>query len=198
MGRMPWAVYVWPGLPQIWRRGDWSGLVLAVVFAVLVNAALASGLVWTELELFIPAGRSILWLAIVAIWVGSALLSIVWDRRHPDYPNPEPSLAAQDTYGEVLGLYLQQNWYEAERLVAQLLRRNGRDVDARLMLASVLRHERRFDEAAGQLDRLGRIEGSRKWDREMRRERALLAQAVAAANEPAGHRDAPAERKQAA
>ena len=126
-------------------------------------------------------------------------LAFEWDRRHPDHPSPEPSQAAQDTYGEVLEHYLQQNWYEAERLVAKLLRRNARDVDARLMLASVLRHTNRFDEAAGQLDRLGRIEGSRKWDREMRRERTLLAQAVAAtAEDPAGQRDAPAEQKQAA
>ena len=149
----------------------------------LVNVALLSGVVWTEFELFIPAGRTIIWLAIVVIWVGSALFSIEWDRRHPDQPSPEPSQAAQDTYAEVVEHYLQQNWYETERLVAQLLRRNARDVDARLMLASVLRHTHRFDEAAGQLDRLGRIEGSQKWDREMRRERTLLAQAVAATAE---------------
>lgn len=199
MGRMPWAVYLWPGLPHVWRRGDWSGLVVAVAFAALVNVALLSGVVWTEFELFIPAGRTIIWLAIVVIWVGSALFSIEWDRRHPDQPSPEPSQAAQDTYAEVVAHYLQQNWYETERLVAQLLRRNARDVDARLMLASVLRHTHRFDEAAGQLDRLGRIEGSQKWDREMRRERTLLAQAVAAtADDSAGQRDAPAEEKQAA
>jgi hypothetical protein len=171
---------------------------VAVAFAALVNVALLSGVVWTEFELFIPAGRTIIWLAIVVIWVGSALFSIEWDRRHPDQPSPEPSQAAQDTYAEVVEHYLQQNWYETERLVAQLLRRNVRDVDARLMLASVLRHTHRFDEAAGQLDRLGRIEGSQKWDREMRRERTLLAQAVAATEDSAGQRDAPAEQKQAA
>ena len=69
------------------------------------------------------------------------------------------------------------DYYQAEHVLEGLLRRNLRDVDARLMLATLLRHTGRLDEAAGQLDTLARFEGAGKWELEMRRERELLAEA---------------------
>ena len=49
MVRMPWATYLWPGLPQLWYGGLGSGLVLAVGFAVLLNALLlVQGSIWAR------------------------------------------------------------------------------------------------------------------------------------------------------
>jgi len=175
MGRMSWAVYGWPGLPHLWRRGAWSGLAVAVGFAVVLNLALVSSLVWTELELLGAASRGPMWLAVAILWIGSAVGSFGWDRRHPE---ADPAAREDDTFGEALDHYLQQNWYEAQRSLVRLLRRDPRDPDARLMLATVLRHSGRLDEATGQLDRLGRMEGSRKWEYEIDQQRERLVEAV--------------------
>ena len=40
--------YLWPGLPQVWLRGSWVGLTLAVGFTALANVLLAATLVWDE------------------------------------------------------------------------------------------------------------------------------------------------------
>ena len=69
------------------------------------------------------------------------------------------------------------DYYRAEHVLEGLLRRNLRDVDARLMLATLLRHTGRLDEAAGELDALARLEGAGKWELEMRREREFLTEA---------------------
>ena len=61
-----------------------------------------------------------------------------------------------------------------------LLRRNLRDLDARLMLATLLRHTGRLDEADATTRHAGAIEGAGKWELEMRRERELLAEAKTA------------------
>jgi hypothetical protein len=55
-----------------------------------------------------------------------------------------------------------------------LLRKNLRDLEARLMLATLLRHSGRVDEAKRQLDTLARFEGAGKWELEIQRERDLL------------------------
>jgi len=180
MGRMTWAVYLWPGLPQLWRRGAWSGLAVAVGFALLLNLALVSSLVWTELELLGSESRTYVWLAVAILWVGSAALGAASNRRRA---RTADGSTGGDCFGEVLDHYLQQNWYEAEHRLASLLRRKPTDVDARLMLATVMRHTGRLDEAAGQLDRLGRMEGSRKWEHEIAQQRRRLASAARQTNQ---------------
>ena len=71
--------------------------------------------------------------------------------------------------------YLHGNWYEAEETLVQLLRRDPNDVDARLMLATLMRHTERFDDARGQLKQLQRLEAAGKWQLEIRREWEYLA-----------------------
>lgn len=168
MGRTPWATYLWPGFPQVWKRGSPSAVSVAVGFAVLVNLALLGSLVWSEL--FTSGVRNIVWVVVAVVWVVSVVLGTIWDRRRP--------AAADDLFGGALDHYLQQDWYQAERILTQLLRHNARDLDARLMVATLYRHTGRGEEAAGELDRLARMEGSRKWELEIGRERRLLAEAA--------------------
>ncbi len=101
MGRTPWATYLWPGLPQVWKRGAWSALGLALGFAVLVNITVVGRLVWTEL---LPdAVRKVAWLAVAVVWVGSATVARWRDRasaREPAKPQ------AGDAYGRALQHYL--------------------------------------------------------------------------------------------
>ena len=85
------------------------------------------------------------------------------------------SIPDEDAFGEALDHYLKGDYYQAEQMLEGLLRRNVRDLDARLMLATLLRHTGRLDEATRQLDTLARFEGAGKWELEIEQERELLA-----------------------
>lgn len=167
-------MYLWPGLPQVWKRGAWTALAFAFAFTLLVNAALVASFLWTDL--LPPEVRKIGWVAVGALWAGSAVYSRFWDPsdrttvHRPETANPDP-------YPGALEHYLRGNWFEAECVLGELLRQNPRDLDAGLLLASLLRHTGRFDEAARQLDRLEKFEGIGKWALEICRERQYLHEA---------------------
>ena len=173
MFKMPWMMYLWPGLPQIWKRGTWLGLAMAVGFAVLVNLSLMTSLIWSELTS--PGMRIISWVLVGLIWLASAAASYGWARASNGCgQDPSRQQGPEAPLAEGLQYYLQKNWFEAERVFRRLLRRNSRDTDAGLMLATLLRHTERFEEAKIQLQRLGRIDGSEKWDLEIRQEQRML------------------------
>ncbi|MBN2021310.1 MAG: tetratricopeptide repeat protein [Pirellulales bacterium] len=151
-------------------------MVVAVGFAALVNLALATSLVWNEMEPFTPPVRSIVWMGLALVWLVSAVYSVSRIRREPGGVR---SAVQPDAFDQAVEHYLQQDWYETQRLLGRMLRANPRDVDVRLMLASVLRRTGQWDEADEELDRLERMEESRKWELEIGRERECLAEARA-------------------
>jgi len=162
-----WASCLWPGLPQLWR-GSWSGLVLAMTFGVLLNVVLVTSFGWTELVA--PAARATSWAVLAAFWAVATAVSyraIGRPRAEPEEVTAEGDLLLVEAQGE----YLRGNWLDAERLLRQLLRNSNSDVDARLMLATLLRHTRRLDEARLELDRLERLEDAAKWRHEIEQER---------------------------
>jgi len=59
---------------------------------------------------------------------------------------------------------LKGDGYQAEQILEDLLRRNVRDLDARLLLATLLRRAGRVDDATRQLDTLACFEGADKWN----------------------------------
>jgi hypothetical protein len=168
MGRVPWATYLWPGLPQLWRDGSWSSLAATVGVAAAVNLLLALTLLWSEL--LAPGIRIAAWGALAVIWVAAAIYAYGWDRQ-PARTAPESGL---DLFSEAMDHYLKGNWFETEHLIGRVLRSNPRDVEARLLLATLLRHTGRREEAAAELHRLEALEGSQEWNLEISRERELL------------------------
>ena len=171
MQRVPWAIFLWPGLPQLWLRGQWTGLAKAVGAAILLNVVLLGSFGWSEL---ISSGmRNMLWIAVALFWTASAVTGYVQANRRA---NRKPLTPAKDTFTQALDLYLKGDYFQAECLLVEMLAANERDLDARLMLATLYRHNRRYDEAAKQLDALARFEGSEKWELEIERERALIAE----------------------
>jgi hypothetical protein len=145
-------------------------LIVAVGAAGLVNLALASSLVWSEL---LPGRvRTGAWLAVALLWAGSAGFSR-WGERRKTVQEENPR--TDDAYLEATEHYLKGNWFEAECRLRKLLRDEPRDLEAGLMLATLLRHTGRLAEAAQQLDRLQRLDGWERWAMEIGRERAYLA-----------------------
>ena len=172
MRRMPWILYAWPGLPQIWMHGNWSGLVLALGAAGLLDVLLLVSFGWTEL--IGQNLRNSLWAILVVAWIAAIVWSKKQCRRQAVVCSLEPR---EDPFGQALDYYLKGDGYQAEQILEGLLRRNVRDLDARLMLATLLRRTKRLDEAAEHLDVLGRFEGAEKWEQEIQAERVLLAEA---------------------
>jgi hypothetical protein len=167
MRRSPWAACLWPGLPQLWR-GDGSGLLVAFGFALLLDVLLLASLVWTDLVG--PHVRTGAWIVVGCAWIVSAAATWKASRRVLD----ENFSADGDLFPDAISEYLQGNWVPAERLLNTLVRKNPRDVDARLMLATLWRHTGRFDEAREALASLRRLEEAQKWQLEIRRESQLL------------------------
>jgi hypothetical protein len=161
MRGLRWAIYLWPGLPDLWWRGTWSGLALAAAFATLLSLLIASTLVWGELLGPNPGGT--IWGGFVAAWLA---LLIVSTRTSP--AKAEAALAGpNDLFPSALAEYLRGNWLEAELLARKLIARVSSDVEARLLLAAVLRHTNRFDEARETLDVLTSWDRAAAWQMEI-------------------------------
>jgi hypothetical protein len=167
-----WIIYVWPGLPHIWTYGSWSALAVAVAAAGALSAVIVGNFGWTEL--IEPGVRKILWVSLAILWIGSALISAVKLRRRSDAKNDN---ANEEPFSQAIDVYLKGDYYQAERLLDKILVSNERDLDARLMLATLLRHTGRLEDAAEELDILTRFDGSDKWELEIYKEREMLAEA---------------------
>jgi hypothetical protein len=188
MGKMPWATYFWPGLPQLWCRGVWTGLVLAVGFGVLVDLVLLASFVWVEV--LSPFHVRVGWLAVGSLWCISVMLSVA-----AGLPKSAPrSGSTEGLFREALSEYLQGSWFEAEMALGQLLRHDPRDVEGRLLLATLLRHSSRYGEALEHLDRLERLRDAQKWHQEITAERREITQATRA-NEPSEPLAGPASQQ---
>jgi hypothetical protein len=169
MHRMRWITAAWPGLTQLWFAGAWWGLALGVAFAWLVNLAIVSTFIWREL--IGPWERIGAWLVLVVVWALSAKLSV---RQLQGFDPRESGDAAEDLFRRAGREYLSGNWIAAEQLLTQLVRSNPQDVDAQLMLASLLRRTGQLTEASQRLRKLDATDGAEKWTAEIKRERQLL------------------------
>ncbi len=129
-GKHRWWWHIWPGLVQIWNGRELDGLIRAVVFALLLNTAVFSWLVWSA---WVPpvAVRGA-WLAVAMFWLGSALESLWWLsglRRASDDEQ------ADREYRDALVALLRGRYEEAETRLQALLRRNPADGDAAIAMA---------------------------------------------------------------
>ena len=175
------AAYFWPGLPQLWTRGSWAGLLVAVGFTALLNVLLWTTLVFSE------------WLPLETQLIGYAVLTVIWllarwqtraerranlaadDEQTPSDGSTQDVPAKRDVlFREAQGHYLRNDWVATEQLLLKLLKQDARDVESRLMLATLWRHQGRLAEARRQLDRVARLEAAEEWEHEIAAERMAL------------------------
>ena len=165
----------WPGLPGLWYRGSISSLLLAVGFAIVLNLALISSFVWPYClgETF-PA---VAWPTLLILWTVAAYVSVTTLPDVMSVATTAKVSAEEQTdtlFIQAQHEYLSGDWQAAESLLLQRLNRFPRDVDARLLLATLLRHDRRLEQASDQLDTIQKFDESHAWDFEIRRERKLI------------------------
>ena len=180
------ALCGWPGLARLWMRGSWSALALAIGFSVLLNIALVATFAWpTLLGDTFPA---VAWPIIIVIWVISVVVSyrMIGSWSSPPVMAAETKVAEKgeflkenesDTlFNRAQGEYLKGNWIEAEALLKRQLSSNERDVESRLLLATLFRHTRQWDLAENELETMQRFDASVHWQFEIQRERELIHQ----------------------
>lgn len=157
-------------------------MTLAVGFTALANVLLAATLVWDE---WLPAEvRGIALAGLAVIWVvawfdGRAewrRLLAQWSAGEGEADDQRDPRSDQE-YRTVQAAYLAGDWVSAEKGLLKLLRLDARDAEARLMLATLWRHEKRLDAAREELDRLECLETAAPWAFEIAAERERIAAA---------------------
>jgi hypothetical protein len=163
------STLLWPGLPWLWLRGSRAGLLVAVAFAIVLDTAIVSTWVWTELvELEVAVG---LWAAAGAIWLLGTISAVS--------AFPPPLVLTQDAvteqmFVEARDAYLARDWLAAETKLLALLALRPLDGEAQLLLASLLRRVGRPGEAARALAKLARSDSGLRWQSAIAHEQKLL------------------------
>ena len=150
-----WIASLWPGFWHAWH-GEWRGLALAVSFAIGLNGALLS----TGGLLPVSVGglpdhwvASMSWLLVLGLWY----YGLLWVRRDGQAEGTKRGTgdeSATEQFRTAQHEYLRGHWIEAETLLRQLLRENSLDAEAQLLLASVQRRTRQWNDARRTLRQL--------------------------------------------
>ncbi len=166
---------LWQALVSLWPGGLWlvqygaaSGFWLASGFAVLLNGAIYCQ--WIAPDNAAGPVRIPLWIALGAYWVWAKH----WERRRWEQAIVLADEGADDLLRKAQRAFLKRDWSEAERLLRCVLAMMADDIEARLLLASVLRRAGRQAEAWRQLRRAEQTVGSTRWQWEIHREYQLL------------------------
>jgi hypothetical protein len=167
------STLLWPGLPWLWLRGSRAGLLVAVAFAIVLDTAIVSSWVWTELvEVEVAAG---LWASAGAIWLLGTLSAV------SAFPPPlvlTQDAATEKMFVEARDAYLARDWLSAETKLLALLTLRPVDGEAQLLLASLLRRVGRTQEAKKALAKLVRSDTGLRWQSAVLREQRLLEKAL--------------------
>ncbi|MEM7454179.1 MAG: tetratricopeptide repeat protein [Planctomycetota bacterium] len=164
----------WPGLARLWVRGHAGSLIIAIGFAILLNLALVSTFLWPD-----SLGETfplIAWPVIFLVWIASVKVSL---HNLPDLlavgkPFRESLDSSATLFNQAQDEYLKGHWTEARALLERRLDRQPRDVEARLMLATLFRHSRQMELALEHLQQLQQIDQSARWQSEIDRELRLI------------------------
>lgn len=186
--------WVWPGLAPLWTGGEWSGLGWAIGFGLALNGLLVATFVYDDWLSSTAAWCA--WAGVGVYWIVGATTNRRWLKRYAKRRAGERPTA--DLYPEAFREYLQGNWFVAETKCRELIRANRDDAEARLLLATLLRHVDRLVEARKELDALARLDAGAKWRLEIAQERKLLDEATLETNnsnvaEPQGSGDGETE-----
>jgi len=167
-------------LAGLWLRGQWTSLVVAIGFSLLLNFALVSTFVWPAL--LASEWKIVIWPVVLFSWLVFGWIS--W--RFLDQPQvaPETLTESDDTlFNQAQDEYLKGEMTQAELLLAQRLQKEPRDAEARLLLAAICRRSGRHSNALHQLGKLRKLDNSIRWQFEIDREEQLIEAAWENSNE---------------
>lgn len=161
-------LYLWPGLPSLWHRGEVRGLALALLFGSALNLLL--GEFYLGLGVLSQGIERLGWLVLPISW---GILVVRQSARALRTWQLHRELGADYSarFQDAQLTYLRRNWIECESLVRRLLEVNPSDVAARLLAVGVLRETERYDEAIAELNASDQLDGALYWRHELQTER---------------------------
>ena len=166
---------MYPGYSGIVQYGHRSFLVMALGFALLLNAFLIANFYWTAL--ITVNQRNIVLVALFGAWVALTLVAAYWKHRLDAAAKPERH---DETFRQTICHYLRGDWFATESQILPYLKRYPKDIEMLLLQATMYRHAKRYEEALLVLDKLLLLQNSRYWYAEIEAERSLI---TAAQNE---------------
>ncbi|MBM3967281.1 MAG: hypothetical protein FJ308_19790 [Planctomycetes bacterium] len=161
----------WPGTLAAWRLGEARSLLIAIAFGLILCTAWVGTTIWP------------MWLdgwKIGALWTlvaAGSLLSCAHNamagllsrpKNHPGCPIDQWTLAQEH--------YLQANYFEAERILLPFAFGKSTDVEAGLLLSSIMRRTERYQQSVELLDQLALLDDAWKWHEEIAKEKRLSLQ----------------------
>ncbi len=138
------------------------------------------------------------WLSTETRLIGTGVLAVVWllarwqsrterqadsiaatneettDEESEVEADERPPAERDLLFRQAQGHYLSNDWVATEQVLLKLLKQDARDVESRLMLATLWRHQGRGAEALRQLDRVERLEAAENWQHEIAAERLAI------------------------
>ncbi|MDR0336680.1 MAG: hypothetical protein LBI18_06275 [Planctomycetaceae bacterium] len=161
----------WPGYRGIVQYGHWTFLVIALLFGLLLDVLLLANFYWTAI--ITNGQRNILLIIFFGAWFGLFAMAMLQSRFWNTLAKTDEN---DKMFREAILLYLRGDWFGVESLILPLIKKNPRDIEIHLMLATLYRHTQRSDEALAILDKLCLFEKAGHWFAEMETERRLIAE----------------------
>lgn len=166
---MPLLPTLFPGVRGLLRYGRWSFLAIALAFLFVLDLWLLFNFYWTDL--LTSSGRYYSLGTVLLAWYFLGQVANYCEKQHENRKNAD---AKKNFFADAITQYLQGNWFEAECFLNEILKRNPRDAEALLMLATLFRHTNRVAEGKQILLDLKKLDESRKWFFEIENELLLM------------------------
>ena len=168
------AFRFWPGFQKLWHKGDFHSLLVSLLFSWILIFVWLATFVWPEWlasifspEWFARLIDAVLWFSIVGASLfsaGGAILNF----------NENVGLgisARQQNLELAQELYLQADYFEAERLVRKNLLGETDDVESSLLWIAILRRTRRISQALEMISSIDKLDVALPWLAELRSEK---------------------------
>jgi len=163
------ALCFWPGLPQIWSGQEVLGLILAALFAAVLNLTLVAQWIWTES--FAPGWPGFFATLTVCHWAACLAYTLWWIWLcHPERHRAE----IDRLFREAVESYLQGRWNESRRRLERVLTMDDTDADALMQLGSLYVRTDQHALARRAFRQCLELEGGAKWRWEIRQALARL------------------------
>ena len=170
----PRWIGLWPGLANLWYRGEIVSLFSVAIFGATLNVALLSTFHW---EGWLSIG---IWMLVWSGVLGSSLVSLVYTTW--SWPRilgvRAISEVQEQLFREAQQFYLRGEYFEAEALLQRIFSSGQADVEAALLMVSILRRTRRWVQALYCIDRLMLLDQSTAWNQELQSERRRVQQSL--------------------
>ncbi|MFO0065019.1 MAG: hypothetical protein ACK523_03575, partial [Pirellulaceae bacterium] len=165
-----------PGWTKLWNEGDLRSLLLSLLFGIFLNLWIAA--TWTWPQWWTGQGW---WSCLAALAVAaSASAFLAKDSLRSLALRQAPAKSADQWLQDAQESYLQANYPEAEASLHRIFAAGHQDIEAMLLMISVLRRTGRIAQAQFCIDRLRLLERAAPWMAELDQEQQKLRQQLVA------------------